>query len=113
MNDDFGNIDMYGFRQGSLNIITTQNALVYGSLNNLITNNKVDEPSIQNTNIFTYSELLDYNLYFTTITSLSTIEQSSLFDLIDMAGNKKKLDIKVKDLIESKCQKEMKELGYL
>ena len=73
VNDDFGNIDMYGFRQGSLNIITTQNALVYGSLNNLITNNKVDETSIQNSNIFTYSELLDYNLYFTTITSLSTI----------------------------------------
>ena len=94
VNDDFGNIDMYGFRQGSLNIITTQNALVYGSLNNLITNNKVDETSIQKSNIFTYSELLDYNLYFTTITSLSTIEQSSLFDLIEIEDNKKKLDIK-------------------
>ena len=98
VNDDFENIDMYGFRQvtgtTALNIITTQNALVYGSLNNLITNNEVDETSIQNSNIFTYSELLDYNLYFTTITNLSTIEQSSLFDLIDMAGNKKKLDIK-------------------
>ena len=98
VNDDFGNIDMYGFRQVTgttvLNIITTKNALVYGSLNNLIINNGVDETSIQNTNIFTYSELFDYKNNFATITNLSTTEQTKLFDLTEIAGNKKKLDIK-------------------
>ncbi len=94
VNDDFGNINWLAFRQGSTNIIKSENALKYGSIDNLRINNEVQETSIQTSNIFTINELINFDASFSLVTALTNVQkQSFLFNIVDLSNNKSKLQI--------------------
>ena len=95
VNDDFGNINWLAYRQGSTNIIKTENALKYGSISNLRINFEVQDTSIQKSNIFTINEMKNYDASFSLVTALTNVQkQPFLFDIMDLSNNKSKLDIK-------------------